>query len=238
MPSPAKLLTPASNLILAALRRDEHERLRHHSEHIHLTKDTVLYHAGDSVSHVYFLTAGMVSLLSTTEDGSTVEVAMVGTEGVIGIPAILRINHTPYQVKVQIPGSAVRVRATIVREVFDGCGQLQDLLLRYTHALLTQVTQSAVCNRFHTVEERLCRWLLVTRDRVDSDTFYLTQESLSHMLGAPRTSITMVAVALQRTGLIAYSRGKITILDREGLSAESCECYRLVKKEIAYFLAA
>jgi CRP-like cAMP-binding protein len=151
---------------------------------------------------------------------------MIGNEGMAGIPIILRCEAAPYQVMVQLEGNALRIKAGTLRAEFDRGGRLQHLLLQYTHTLLTQIAQSAACNHFHTVEERLCRWLLVSRDRVQTDTIRLTQEFLSHMLGTPRSSVTAVAGALQREGLIAYYRGRITILDRRAMESASCQCYR------------
>lgn len=226
------------NGLLSALPREEYERLAPHLELIRLTPGKILYSAGDIVRHAYFLKGGMASLLSTTEDGRTIEVGMIGSEGMTGVPIILRSSVAPYQVMVQLAGNALRIGGGALREEFNRGGKLQDLLLRYTHSLLIQVAQSAACNRFHTVEERLCRWLLVSRDRVQTDTLQLTQEFLSQMLGVPRTSVTMIAGALQKEGLIRYSRGRITILDRKGLEAASCECYRRVREGISNFLVA
>ena len=236
---PAKDLRPLSqNRILAALPREEYERLRSYQKQVHLVQGNILYDAGDHIRHLYFPMSGMVSLLSTTLEGESIEVGMIGNEGVAGLPAILRMDAAPYRVIVQLPGRAVRIRADVLREVFNKGGQLQDLLLKYTHALLTQIAQSAACNRFHTVEERLCRWLLVCYDRLHSDTVYFTQEFLSQMLGVPRTTVTMVAGNLQRAGLIHYSRGKIHVLDRRGMEAASCECYQVVREGIHHFFAA
>jgi CRP-like cAMP-binding protein len=205
---------------------------------VHFPKGKILYHAGATIEHAYFLTSGMISLVATTENGSAVAVAMAGNEGLIGIPVILKLNTTPYQLTVQIQAHALRIRGAKLKEEFNRGGQIQDLLLRYTHRLLTQITQSAVCNRFHSVEERLCRWLLLSRDRAKSDTLYLTQEFLSQMLGTPRTNVTMVASGIQRMGLISYSRGKITILNRQGLESAACECYRVFTTEINQLVAA
>ena len=226
------------NRILAKLPRAEYERLRPGMEAVHLAQGRVLYNAGDPVRHAYFPMGGMVSVLSTTEDGRMIEVGMIGSEGFAGIPVVLRVSAAPYRVVVQISANAVRVRGELLREEFNRGGRLQDLMLRYTHTLLTQVAQSAACNRFHTVEERLCRWLLIARDRTPGDTIRLTQEFLSYMLGVPRTSVTMIAGSLQASGAIRYHRGKITVLDRRLLEAASCECYRIVSEELVHFLAA
>lgn len=229
---------PLRNQLLSALAREDHARFLPRLEQVELSPGKVIYEITDTVRHAYFPLSGMLSLLAITEDGATIEVGMVGNEGVVGLPAILRAYSTPYRVMVQIRGLAMRIRADALRAEFDRGGRMQDVLLRYTYTLLTQVSQSAVCNHFHTVEQRLSRWLLVARDRVHSDQFSLTHEVISHMLGIPRTNVTMRAGALQRQGLITYSRGKITIVDPRGLEAASCECYRMVKEEISGFLAA
>lgn len=226
MPSLKDHVPTFDNRLLASLPKHEYERLSPHLELVRLTPGKILYNAGDAVRHAYFPKGGMICLLSTTESGRTIEIAMISNEGIAGIPIILRCEAAPYQVMVQLAGNALRIRAGALRAEFDRGGHLQHLLLQYTHTLLMQIAQSAACNRFHTVEERLCRWLLVSRDRVQTDTIRLTQEFLSQMLGTPRSSVTTVAVALQREGLIAYRRGRITILDRSAMESASCECYR------------
>jgi CRP-like cAMP-binding protein len=226
------------NSLLSTLPQEEYERLSPHLELVRLTPGKILYHAGDSVRHAYFPKGGMICLLSTTESGRTIEVAMIGNEGMAGIPIILRSGAAPYHVMVQLAGNALRIKAGALRTEFDRGGHLQHLLLRYTHALLTQIAQSAACNRFHTVEERLCRWLLVSRDHVQSDTIRLTHEFLADMLGTPRSSVTAVAVTLQSEGMITYRRGSITILDRPAMEAASCECYRVVREGMKRFLVA
>ena len=226
------------NKLLSLLPREEYQRLLPYMKRVSLTKGKVLYEAGDTVRQCYFPMSGMCSLLSTTEGGETVEVSMVGNEGLVGIPAILEVSTTPYRMMSQIAAEAMQIRAEDLRREFNHGGRLHSLLLRYTHALLCQISQSAVCNRFHTVEKRLCRWLLVTRDRVHSDNIPLTQEFLSHMLGSPRTHVTATAATLQRENLIRYKRGRITITDPPRLEATSCECYRVVKAETEAFLRA
>ena len=226
------------NRLLAALPREEYARLAPHLELVRLTPGQILYNVGDPVRHAYFPKGGMLSLLSTTEGGRTIEVGIIGNEGMTGIPVVLRSNLAPYQVIVQLACNALRVRGEALRAEFDRGGRLQGLLLRFTHALLTQIAQSAACNQFHNVEKRLCRWLIVSRDRVHTDTLNLTQEFLSYMLGVPRTSVTTVARGLQERGLINYRRGRIVILDREGVEAASCECYRLVREGLRNLLAA
>jgi CRP-like cAMP-binding protein len=227
------------NKLLTALPSNEYERLLPHLEPVHLPKGKILYHAGDVAHHMYFINDGQISLLSITSEGETIEVAMVGNEGVIGVSTVLRCNVVPYEVMVQLPvKSALRVRAEVVKEEFNRGGKLQDLLLRYTQSLLTQITQSAVCNRFHTSDKRLARWLLIANDLVKSNTFHLTHEFIAHMLGTPRTGVTMAAGALQRDDLIRYSRGKITIRDREGLENASCECYEVIRGALDNILKA
>lgn len=238
MLSPKALHSPFDNRLLAALPREEYARLTPYLEMVKLPAGRVLCEAGGSIRYAYFLKGGMASLLSLTEDGHSVEVGMIGNEGVVGLPAILGINSVPYRIVVQLPANALRIRTEDLRAEFHRCGRLQKLLLRYLHALLTQISQSAACNRYHTMKARLCRWLLVSRDRAHTETLQLTHEFLSQMVGAPRTRITIVARDLQGAGLIRYSRGKITILDRRGLEAKSCECYRIVREQISNFLAA
>lgn len=225
--------TPRSavaNRLLAALPRDEYDRLRPDLGAVQFSKSKVIYETGDTARHIYFVQSGLLSLLSTTQDGEVIEVGMVGNEGVVGLPALLGVGEMPYRVMAQLPAVALRIKAEVLRAEFKRGDQLQSVLLRYTHVLLTQLAQSAVCNHYHTVEQRLARWLLVSRDRVHSDTFHLTHDLIANMLGVPRTGVTMAAGALQRARLISYSRGKITILDEHGLEAAACECYQVYKK--------
>jgi CRP-like cAMP-binding protein len=226
------------NRLLAALPQEEYQRLLPHLELVRLTQGRILYAPGDTIRYAYFLRGGMVSLLSITQDGRTLEVGIIGNEGLVGIPVILKVSRAPYQVLVQLTANAMRVRGELLKVEFNRGGQLQTLMLRYLHTLLTQLVQSAACNRFHTSEERLCRWLLICHDRVQTNTLHLTQEFLSYMLGVPRTSVTMIASTLQKNSLISYKRGKITILDRQGLERYSCECYKLFQEEIDHFLVA
>ena len=183
-----------------------------------------------------FLTVAWGLLLALTQSGATVEIAMVGNEGMLGVPVILGAQKAPHQI--MVPGDGMRIKTDVIRAEFKRGGALQDLLLNYTHALITQISQSAVCNRFHTVEKRLCRWLLIAHDRVHFDTFQLTQEIISFMLGTPRTGVTMAAGSLQERGLIRYKRGKIIIIDRHGLEEAACECYRIVAESLNDFFAS
>lgn len=219
---------PTANRILDALPREEYARLLPLLSPVRLQKGRVLWEAGGEIRRAYFLTSGMVAMLSVTHEGETVEVGMIGSEGIAGVAALLRCETAPYQVVTQLPTAALKIGIKALRDEFARGGRLQDLLLRYTHALLTQVAQSTSCHRFHTAEQRLCRWLLTSADRAGGDTLPLTQEFLAQMIGVPRTSVTSVAVKLQDLGLIGYQRGSITILDRRGLESASCECYREV----------
>jgi CRP-like cAMP-binding protein len=219
------------NQLLSVIPTEEYERLLPHLETVALTLKQIIYAPNEPIDYVYFPKSGMISLVNITEDGRTVEAATVGNEGMVGIPVFLRTDRMPGQAIVQIVGNGLRMKADVFkREVLPG-SQLYNLLLRYTQALLNQISQSVACYSLHSVEQRCCRWLLVTHDRVKADQFSLTQELLSQMLGVRRASVSEVANTLQKQGLIRYSRGKMTILDRQGLESASCECYRVVKQE-------
>lgn len=224
------------NRLLAALTEDELERLYPHMEVIRLPQSKVLYESGAKVHNLYFPNKGMVSLLSMNSDGTTIEVGMVGDEGVVGLPVILEIDTTPYGAMVQLTAEVIKIKGSVVKAEFSRGGRLHHLLLRYTHVLLTQIAQSVVCNRFHTIEKRLCRWLLIARDRVKTNNLHLTQEIIAHMLGISRTGVTMAAVSLQRAGLIRYSRGRIEILNPRAMEVAACECYQIVREEFDRFI--
>jgi len=238
MPTPTAVNDPVSNRLLAALPRAECERLIPHLEFVHLPRGKILFEAGALIHYAYFPLKGVISLLGMTENGETVEVAMVGNEGMLGIPVILGINVALHRSMVQIPADVLRIRSDVINLEFNRNGKLQGLLLGFTHSLIAQISQSATCNRFHTVERRLSRWLLVIDDRVRHQTFYLTQEFIAQMLGTPRTVVTVAANKLQDAGFIRYRRGRITILNRQGLESVTCECYGIVTNEISRFLAA
>ena len=225
------------NRILAALPREQFARFQPHLVTVRLKRDEVIYIAGDQIRYAYFPVNGLLSLLSTTETGSTVEVAMVGSEGVIGLPLVLKNRMIPYEVTVHTETDAFRIKAEDFLEEFERGEGLHDFLLRYLSLLMAEISQAALCHRFHTVEEALGRWLLMVQDRLQTDSLNLTQENISHALGVPRTGVTMAAGALQRAGLIRYSRGKIAILDRSRLEVNSCECFRVVHNELNNFLA-
>src|SRR5215213_3055241 len=223
---PHQLVT--TNQILNSLSRKDYPALFASLQAAHLPRGKVLYDIGEPIDYSFFVMSGMISLFATTEDGSTTEISMIGNEGVVGISAVLGVTEAPYRMEVQIPGKGMRIRTTVLVEEFGRSGPLRDLMLRYTHSLILQISQSAACGRFHTIEQRLCRWLLVARDRVESDVLHLTQEALSHMLGSNRTNVTTAAASLKSEGLIEYSRGSIQILDEVKLKKAACECYRVL----------
>lgn len=234
----SQMRTQPANRLLAALPPDERGRLTSGAERVRLASGKILFEAGGNVTDAYFPLSGMVSLVSVTPEGRSVEVAVVGSEGMIGLPAVLGDGGSPYQAMAQLQSEAVSVKARALRAEFERGGRLRELLHGHALTLLTQVTHSASCHRFHTVEQRLARWLLTTRDRAGADRFRLTQEFLSFMLGVPRTSVTSLAADMQREGLITYSYGSITVLDPPRLEAASCECYRVVARQIERQLAA
>jgi len=217
------------NRLLAALPPGEIGRLKPYLELFELTKGEVIYNAGDTISYAYFPERGMVSMLSTTSGGDTIGVGVVGFEGMIGGALALKGRQIPFRAVVQIPGQAWRIRAEILRKEFRHCGATHDLMLLYTNAVLAQVTQSAVCNHFHTSQKRLCRWLLLSLDHSEEDTLPLTQEHIAMILGIQRSRVATITSGLQRQGLIRYRWGRLKILDRAGLEAASCECYRVDK---------
>ncbi len=219
------------NHILAALPAEEYERLAPHLEPFEMKRGLTIYHSHGAIPYLYFPTNSMISVVAVLSDGSMVEAGVVGREGVGGVPALLGADSTPHESMVQLPGDGVRIKTKILREEFKRGGALHDSVLRYTNALLAQVGQTAACNRLHTIEERLARWLLMTHDRAAGDELPLTQEFLAMMLGTRRAGVTGAAIALQGENLIRYHRGNITILDRAGLEDFSCECYSLVKPE-------
>lgn len=227
-----------TNRILNALPRPEYESLSPHLDPVNLSLGEVLYRPEQPVTHVYFPTRGTVSLVSTFEDGDTVEVGMVGNEGMFGVCVFLGSVTTPLTAQVQLPGEGLRMRAEVLRREFQKGGQLQDLLLRYTQAFITQIAQTAACNRAHNVEGRLAKWLLMCADRSQSKELRLTHEFISAMLGIRRPGVTETACQLKEAGLISYTRGNVTIIDRAGLEAVSCECYSLVKKEFTRLVGA
>jgi CRP-like cAMP-binding protein len=224
------------NRLLAALPPDAYERLRPHLEPISFTLGEVVYESGGHMRYVYFPTTSHISLLYTMVDGSTAEMGLVGQEGVVGIALFMGGETTPNRAMVQGGGAAYRMQAKAMLDEFKRGGEFQHLLLRYTQALITQISQTAVCNRLHSVEQRLCRWLLMTHDLAQTDELQMTHEFISNMLGVRREGVTVAAQRLQEAGMISYVRGHIQILDREQLLDHVCECYQVVKEEHARLL--
>lgn len=226
---PVAKKTTAANCLLAALPRKDQRQLIDAMEQVVLTYGEVLYETGERIKHVYFPNDSLVSLLTLVDRHQALEVGLVGREGMVGIPLALEIGISPVRALVQGSGTAMRMNAAAFINQLRQSHALKRELHRYTYGLMTQITQTAACNRFHVIEARLARWLLMTHDRVQSSSFRLTQEFLSQMLGVRRVGVTKAARTLQRDGLIGYSRGTIAILDRKGLEAACCSCYEIVR---------
>ena len=229
--------SPNQNHLLAALPAAEFERLSPHLELVPMLLGDTLYEPGGQLQHVYFPTTAIVSLLYVMESGASAEIAGVGNEGILGISLFMGGDTTPSSAVVQTAGHGYRLPGRLLKEEFDRAGLMQRLLLRYTQALLTQMCQTAACNRHHSIEQQLCRWLLLTLDRLPSQELVMTQELVAGALGVRRESITEAAGNLQRAGILRYRRGHIAVLDRSGLEAGACECYAVVKKEMARLLS-
>jgi CRP-like cAMP-binding protein len=219
------------NQLLAALPREEYHRLQPHLEIVCLARRQILHEINEPLAYVYFPTQALTSMVSLMEDGATIEVGVVGKDGMVGLPICWGGNSATTQAIVQIPGEAVRMTADRFKAEFDRHEALYRLILLYTQSLFTQVAQTAACNRRHNVEQRLARWLLSIEDRVQGKQLLLTQEFIAQMLGIRRSGVTVAATALQQAGTIRYSRGKIAIIDREKLRSAACECYNAVKNE-------
>jgi len=230
-------LEPKLNHLLAALPDDIWQRWLPQLELVKMPLGQVLYEAGVTLAHVYFPTTAVVSLLYVMEDGASAEIAVVGNEGVVGISIFMGGESTPSRAVVQSAGKGFRLKAQAMKDEFIWLPVLH-LMLRYTQALITQMAQTAACNRHHSLDQRLCRWLLLSLDRIRSEELVMTQELIANMLGVRREGVTDGAIKLQKAGLIRYSRGHITVLDRKGLEKRTCECYAVVKKEYARLLPA
>ena len=228
--SPAQHL-PEQNYLLAALSPEERERVFPHLRLVAMPLGKVLYESGDELEYVYFPTDSIVSLLYVLESGASAEISVVGNEGLIGIALFMGGGTTPSRAIVQSAGHAYRLAGQRLKDEFHRNGGLQLLLLRYTQALITQMAQTAVCNRHHSVDQQLCRWLLLSLDRLRSNKLVMTQELIANMLGVRREGVTDAAGKLQKLGVISYSRGQITVLDRPQLEQQCCECYSVVKRE-------
>ena len=222
---------PITNRLLATLPKNEYQRLLPQLEHVALPFAEVLYEPGASIQHIYFPNDSIVSLLAEVAERAALEVGIVGNEGMVGISVFMGVKTARNRAVVQGAGSAIRMKAAALRKEASHVGSLHRLLHRYSQSLLTQVSQSAACNRFHRVNARLARWLLMTHDRLGADEFRVTQEFMSDRLGVRREGVTVAAGVLQRDQLISYSRGQVRILNRAGLEAVSCECYRIIKDE-------
>jgi len=219
------------NRILAALTKAEITRLAPHLSPVTLESGKTLLHPGEEIVYAYFLESGLASVVVAMADGSSVETGVTGNEGVVGIPGLLGTKSMPSHTFIQIAGIGYRIKVQHLLEEFDRAGPLKKRLNRFIQAHLVQTAQTAACNRLHDIEERLARWLLICHDRMESDTFYLTHEFLGHMLGTPRTTVTLAAGLLHKAGLVDYSRGKVRIRDRKGLEKAACECYQTVRDE-------
>jgi len=227
---------PNQNHLLAALPAAEFERLAPHLEPVELLLGDVLYESGGLLQHVYFPTTAILSLHYVMENGSSSEIAGVGNEGVLGISLFMGGNTTPSRAVVQTGGAGYRLSAQLMLQEFKRAGPMQQLMLRYTQALITQMSQTAACNRHHSLVQQLCRWLLLTLDRMPTNELIMTQELVASMLGVRREGVTEAAGKLQQAGVISYRRGHITVLDRAGLESQVCECYAVVKEEFARLL--
>nr|WP_134603051.1 Crp/Fnr family transcriptional regulator [Pseudomonas aeruginosa] len=224
-------VSPLQNHLLAALTQEIQERLIPHLERVTLPLGKVLYESGDALRHVYFPTDAIVSLLYVMEDGASAEISVVGNEGLIGVAVFMGGESTPSRAIVQSAGHAYRLPGQKLKDEFNRHGEMLQLMLRYTQALITQMAQTAVCNRHHSIDQQLCRWLLLSLDRLPSNQLSMTQELIANMLGVRREGVTEAAGKLQKLGVIKYSRGHITVLDRPQLEALCCECYAVVKRK-------
>ena len=231
-------LNPTENHLLAALPDPEWQRWQPQLERVEMPLGQVLYESGTTLSHVYFPTTAIVSLLYVMENGASAEIAVVGNEGIVGISLFMGGDSTSSRAVVQSAGLGFRLKAQIMKDDFNRAGPVLHLLLRYTQALITQMAQTAVCNRHHSLDQQLCRWLLLSLDRLQGNELVMTQELIANMLGVRREGVTEGALKLQQAGLIRYARGHISVLDRDGLQKRSCECYAVVKKEYDRLLPA
>jgi CRP-like cAMP-binding protein len=229
---------PRENWLLAALPDSDLARWLPHLEPVNMPLGKVLYESGGRLGHVYFPTTSIVSLLYVLEDGASAEIAVVGREGIVGISLFMGGDSTPSRAVVQSAGLGFRLKASLMMLEFNRAGPVLHLMLRYTQALITQMAQTAVCNRHHSLDQQLCRWLLLSLDRLDGNDLVMTQELIANMLGVRREGVTAAASQLQAAGLIEYRRGHITVLDRDGLERRTCECYSVVKKEYDRLLPA
>ncbi|MEX2468296.1 MAG: Crp/Fnr family transcriptional regulator [Pseudohongiellaceae bacterium] len=233
-----RLARPEQNLLLASLTAAEKERLRPHMNLVDLQLGEMLYDRHETIGNVYFPTDSIVSLLYVMEDGASAEIAVIGREGVTGVELCMGNDKSSSRALVQSAGSAYRLSGSVLQNEFRRSGQFHDRMLRYTQALLSQIAQTAVCNRHHTVDQQLCRWVLLSLDRLPSNRLVMTQQLIANMLGVRREGVTEAAGKLQKLGIIRYSRGHIAVLDRDRLEERCCECYSVVKREFDRLVAA
>jgi CRP-like cAMP-binding protein len=226
-----KAADPPANRLLGLLPPKDYARLRPHLRRLPLEYRQSLYRAHKPIDFVYFIETGVGSLVNTMANGQASEVGTIGNEGVVGLPLVLGDDRAPTSVYIQVPGVGLRMKAALFKKELARSASMRTVMLHYAHAFFNQVAQSAACNQFHSIEQRCCRWMLMTHDRMQSDKFLLTQEFLAMMLGVQRTGVTAAAGALQHAGLIRYRRGNVSIIDRRGLIRHSCECYAVSKKE-------
>jgi CRP-like cAMP-binding protein len=229
---------PKSNQLLAALPEAEWQRWLPQLEQVSMPLGQVVYESGRTLSHVYFPTTAIVSLLYVMENGASAEIAVTGNEGIVGVSIFMGGGSTPSRAVVQSAGAGFRMSAAVIKDEFNRSHPVMHLLLRYTQALITQMAQTAVCNRHHSLDQQLCRWLLLSLDRLQGAELIMTQELIANMLGVRREGVTEAALKLQKLGLIRYARGHITVLDRPALEQRTCECYAVVKKEYDRLLPA
>jgi CRP-like cAMP-binding protein len=234
----AAALNPKQNHLLAALPNSDWERWLPHLELVELPLGKVLYEAGDILTHVYFPASAIISLLYVMRNGESAEIAVVGCEGVVGISLFMGGDSTSSRAVVQNAGHGFRMRAHVLKEEFNSAAAVLHLLLRYTQALITQMTQTAACNRHHSLPQQLCRWLLLSLDRLQADDLVMTQQLVANMLGVPLDGVSEGALELQKAGMIRFESGRITVLDRAALEKHTCECYAVVKKEYDRLLPA
>jgi CRP-like cAMP-binding protein len=226
-----KAAEPPANRLLGLLPPKDYARLRPHLRRIPLEYRQSLYRAHQPIGFVYFIETGVGSLVNTMANGQASEVGTIGNEGLVGLPIVFGDDRAPTSVYIQVPGAGLRMKAALFKKELARSASMRTVMLHYAHAFFNQVAQSAACNQFHSIEQRCCRWMLMTHDRMQSEKFLLTQEFLAMMLGVQRTGVTAAAGTLQRAGLIRYRRGNVTIIDRRGLIRRSCECYGVSKKE-------
>lgn len=226
-----KAASGKSNRLLGLLQRGDLARLRPHLEHTQLEYRQSLYPANKPIEFVYFIETGVGSLVNTMTNGQAAEVGTIGNEGLVGLPIVFGDDRAPTSVYIQVPGEGFKIKAALFKRELAASASMRAVMLRYAHAFFNQVAQSAACNHFHTIEQRCCRWLLMTHDRMQTHEFLLTQEFLAMMLGVQRTGVSRAAGALQNAGLILYKRGNVTVLNRSGLLRLTCECYGVSKRE-------